>query len=336
MPDTSNSCDKQSATTVKRLAFSLSAVLAMLFAILVYTSLATPVHAGPTAITVNDAGDFEFCGTLVTTYICTLRGAIRLANANPGSTIDFDNSIGVITLTQSLLLITGTGTFIDGTGPVPIINGVGMSNGDIIVVNADDVTIRALQLINGVQDIFADSADIRVIGGIRAHIFFNRIGAKASSTSCFGDGLSRASRYGIVLSNTVSGSPFGGNAGAFIYGNVVGCHQLHGIVLLGADYVYIGQDHNGTSYPNYIGVNEFGSALPNDSYGILITQYGADGAEHNLMRDNVIAGNGADGIYLSGSNTDINAIGGNKIGLRADGSVLANGGDGVHLGGGTT
>jgi hypothetical protein len=87
---------------------------------------------------------------------------------------------------------------------------------------------------------------------------------------------------------------------------------------------------------NYIGVDPSGgSALANDS-GVYIDS----GANNNYIggantgEGNVISGNSAGGVAITGSGTNSNEVLGNYIGVSSAGSALANGGGGLNITGG--
>ncbi len=68
-------------------------------------------------------------------------------------------------------------------------------------------------------------------------------------------------------------------------------------------------------YGNFIGTDFAGAgALPNASYGVWVAE-----GQGNTIADNLISGNQAAGVYLSGENTGENRLLGNRIGLSLDG-----------------
>ena len=106
--------------------------------------------------------------------------------------------------------------------------------------------------------------------------------------------------------------------------------------------VYVGG--TGTCYNviegNYLGLNAAGTvAVSNLSAGVEIS----GGAQSNLVGGyvagarNVIAGNNAGGVSITGTNTSGNVVAGNYIGLNAAGTAtVANNGSGVQMFNGTT
>lgn len=115
-------------------------------------------------------------------------------------------------------------------------------------------------------------------------------------------------------------------------GNVISGNGQYGVDITGA-----GSDTN-TLISNKIGVNITGTtALPNGLAGVLIH----GGAANNLVGtsqgvgDNVISGNSAQGVVISGTNTTGNSVAGNYIGTNVDGTSVTNGSYGVMIEAGT-
>ena len=78
---------------------------------------------------------------------------------------------------------------------------------------------------------------------------------------------------------------------------------------------------------NYIGTDATGSSdLGNSADGIEIS----GGAQSNVIGGldpnarNILAGNDNDGIWITGSGTDLNIVQGNWIGIGTDSSALGN------------
>lgn len=162
-------------------------------------------------------------------------------------------------------------------------------------------------------------------------IFGNYIGLDYLGTTKVANGQS-----GIFIEateNTATGTKIGAiGAGSY---NVISGNTGTGITLSGrgvtnTDIIY-----------NYIGTNlNRSAAIGNNSYGILVT----NGASNNSIgssdanRGNLIAGNGADGIYITGGNyasgARNNQVFGNTIGIGYSGSnpiALPNTGAGIVL-----
>ena len=209
---------------------------------------------------------------------------------------------------------------------IPRINASGLSF-DTFVINASYVTISNLSLINGNPSF---SADIRIGGGlVGTRIAFNYIGTVPGATNCTPGGVTRNGWSGIIISGNHDGSP--GEASAYIYGNVIGCHPGHAIYIYNSDYAAVGVQPPPVTIPggNWLGVSLTGEALSNNTGGIILEGNGATAA-HNTIANNVISGNGGSGIAVRGAY--YNTIRANKIGTNPAGTAaLPNGGDGIDV-----
>lgn len=126
----------------------------------------------------------------------------------------------------------------------------------------------------------------------------NVIGLNAAATTKVANGS-----YGLYLPNG-NNSVIGGNG----IGNVIAGNGQDGIFISGSST-------NNAIYGNFIGVNQSGSPnLGNSMFGVHISL-----APGNIIGDagngrgNLIAGNGADGIYVIGESATGNAIRANSI-----------------------
>ncbi|CAG0931299.1 hypothetical protein TFLX_02079 [Thermoflexales bacterium] len=269
---------------------------------------------------------------------CTLRGAINKANGDPANiyTIYFSPTVDLIVPLSPLPTITANDLWIMGSGGVPRIDGLFMSGGDPFTINANNIRVDGLSIVN-VQDTVAnDYADIRVIGGTKVQILSNYLGTLPPSsavTNCTpnpigGGAVSRNAAYGIFVESGVTGNS--GNNSVFIAGNTIGCHADSGILLSGADYVNI--------EANYIGVNVNSVPITQTHDGISLISDGSNNApRYNTLNNNFVSGNGGYGILIRGNGTANtngavgNAIIGNRIGLAPNGSRLGNDAGGVLL-----
>ena len=134
---------------------------------------------------------------------------------------------------------------------------------------------------------------------------------------------------GVRIEAGASYNSLGGAGGR----NVISGNSGDGVGIRGA-----GTDHNQV-VGNYIGTDETGgSAQANAGHGVHIlgdAQYNDVGGEV-AGQGNVIAGNLQSGIMIEGSDTMINRVGGNLIGVAAEGaSPLGNGHHGVGIYGGS-
>ncbi|MFM1920892.1 MAG: hypothetical protein RLZZ303_2526 [Candidatus Hydrogenedentota bacterium] len=121
-------------------------------------------------------------------------------------------------------------------------------------------------------------------------------------------------------------------------GVVNGGNAISGNTTFGVDIVGTGnasETELNTLRANRIGTNPAGTAaIPNGSAGVRLSA----GAEANTLggslagEGNVLSGNGAEGVLLTGSNTKDNVIQGNTIGAALDGvTPLGNASDGIRI-----
>jgi hypothetical protein len=248
---------------------------------------------------------------------CTLRGAITLANANPGSTIEFDKGPGDIHPGSALPSINVAMT-IDGTtetgysgDPIVVLRGPVAAGVDGLTVNASGVVIKGL-VINRFDD-----NGILVTGSGVATITDNFIGVDVDGDTA------RPNATGIRISSSVGGTVIGGASASDR--NVISGNTFDGITV----------DSGGSNNirNNYIGVDSSGTFdVGNGGEGIhLFTSGNTIGGP---VQGNVISGNASVGIRTLGSSN--NVIKGNFIGTNAGGNgVIANGTNGIRLGAGS-
>jgi len=150
------------------------------------------------------------------------------------------------------------------------------------------------------------------------HVFGNTIGLNAAGTAALGNGT--GVRIFASFGNIIGGDdPAERNiiSGNFVPGD-------------NGDGVRIASGAEGNSViGNYIGVNAAGdAAVPNTRFGVDID----GGAFDNIVRDNVISGNGSTGLNLRFTGTTGNTVAGNRIGIAAESSTaLPNGHFGVAI-----
>jgi CSLREA domain-containing protein len=241
--------------------------------------------------------------------LCTLRGAIMVANGNPGpDTIEFDlpgEGPQTIDILSALPTITDPVT-IDGTTedgwigpPIVMLNWASEQAGvNGLTVTGGGTTIRGL-VVSG----FSGSG-ITLAGGGNTVV-----------GSYVGTDLSGAGDVGNLLDGirvTSAENAIGGTAA--LDRNVISGNGRQGIYIQ-----FFGADDNVVS-GNYIGTNAAGTAaLPNGSDGVVV----------NIGRRNTIGGTAAGaGNLISGNSsngvsilTPENGILGNRIGTNADGSA---------------
>lgn len=257
----------------------------------------------------------------------SLRSAITNANYYPGlDTITFNIAgagVHTINLVSALPTLTEPAMINGATQPgyagAPLIelNGAsaGASPGLRLVAAASGSTIRALALNR------FGSHGIQVDGGSSNALLANFIGTDASGTAARGNSLE-----GIYL-NGSSGNTVGGLAAA--ERNLISANGDAGI--------YILNGFSNTVLGNYIGTTlAANAALGNGNNGI--TVYSAPGLAASGNRvgraggRNIISGNRASGIYLSGSGVTGSVLQANYIGVNSSGTAgLSNLADGISL-----
>jgi len=157
---------------------------------------------------------------------------------------------------------------------------------------------------------------LRVTNADNTTIQANFFGMAANNNTALGNALN-----GVLINGDSSQTIMGG---PIPLGNVVAANLQNGIVVADTASFF-------TSYNTFCGlaafsdVTTFGNALD----GMLITTTGGN----ILIRTNVIASNGDDGIEISGHATDVR-VAGNIIGLNTQGLLpMGNGDNGVEVGG---
>jgi titin len=162
----------------------------------------------------------------------------------------------------------------------------------------------------------------------------NFIGTDSAGSNTIGNGVAGVRINAGAVANTIGGTGAGAE-------NVISGNEAEGVLISGA----------GTSgnlvQGNYIGTNPTGTgALPNQN-GVLI-QAGAvnntiGGAVANTIggtsagAENVISGNKAEGVLISGAGTSGNLVQGNFIGTDSNGSnTIGNGRAGILINRGAT
>jgi parallel beta-helix repeat protein len=280
-----------------------------IISILLATSLDVK-PASASTYTVNSDGDGtditpgdNVCETATGNGICTLRAAIKEANAHEGvDTITF-NIAGA--LTYRIIYISSTlptlneQVTIQGPnlgGASIILDGMDGSTGGFWVA-ANNCQIRNLTIRNFQRGIVVAGTSSKIISGVL--IAGNRIGNFGFAIP----GPVGNSIDGIYLRDTL-GVVIGGDTSADR--NIISGNGGTGILIQdSASTLVVG---------NYIGTNEGGTSAQGNLGGIDIL-YGSTG---NTIRNNVISGNQYDGISIGGSSNDIF---GNYIGTNAAGTV---------------
>ena len=311
----------------KRLA-TLACVLVLC---LIGLSVATPVVRADT-FTVTSTAD---------TGTGSLRWAIDQANSKPGrhtitfsiptSDGGFSLARGVWTIQPASSLPTLTGeTTIDGSTQTewmgdanrlgPEIELDGSKAGGLTVgldIHGNQNQVRSL-IINR----FA-AAGIHISQGMTNTVSGCYIGTDHTGT------VAQPNDIGVYVVDDASWNIIGGTVPE--QRNLISGNSDSGLRLEGVEYNDV--------WGNYIGTDRTGSSrLPNGTHGVHVL----GGAEFNDVGGelpeygNLISGNNGHGVYIEGSNTMINRVGGNTIGLNASHSApLHNGKHGVGLYDGT-
>jgi hypothetical protein len=158
----------------------------------------------------------------------------------------------------------------------------------------------------------------------------NYIGTNVNSATGLGNGGNGISITDGADSNIIGGARTGQR-------NVISGNSGDGVRIDDATNNAVSGNYIGTSVAGTFAIANGGAGvtLRNGATGNVIGVYDGDVNEHN-----VISGNSADGIVITGSGTELNWISGNYIGVQYDGSTaLGNGsgtggGDGVRIDGG--
>ena len=250
---------------------------------------------------------------------CTLRDAIKAANANPGTSLILFN-IGsgpqVIPLSSQLPAVTNQ-VSIDGTfqpgyagSPLIVLDGQNMV-ADGLVLSADTSKVKALVVCRFTESGIVLNSGSNAIQG-------NYVGVDPSGSSAKPNG-----RYGIFV-NGGSANEIGGEGPGD--GNVISGN--------GSDGLHITGGANNLVHGNRVGTDAGGvSAIPNGGSGVVVENSvgGQVGCTVTSAR-NVISGNSGSGVLVTGSAATGVLVGTNFIGTNASGSgPLANAGSGVRI-----
>lgn len=198
-------------------------------------------------------------------------------NGSSGGSVVRGNYIGVSSNGSTALGNNGAGVSVAGANGIQI-GGSDAGAGNVISGN----TGPGLILQNNAQN---------------SVVARNIIGLNAAATASVGN-----SSFGIYLPNG-NNSTIGGNGS----GNVIAGNGQDGIFISGSST-------NNAIYGNAIGTNQGGSGgLGNSMFGVHISLAPGNKIGDTGGLGNLIAGNGADGIYVTGESATGNAIRANSI-----------------------
>ena len=247
-------------------------------------------------------------GLNITASGCTIKG-LDISDF-PGNGITLSNSTGNV--------IQGNFIGCDLTGAKTLPN---TSNGILIYNSANNLIGGTNALTrNYVVDAGADGIHIEGAAGTNNQVLGNIVGMNSTGTGQ----PTQVGGNGIIITNAASGNFIGGtNAGA---GNVSSGNNKSGLLIAGPNASL------NTVQGNFFGIDITGTnAAKNsvDGFTILNSSSNTIGGLTFAAR-NVIAGNGGNGITISGPAAKYNLVQGNFIGCDQSGTVsLKNNSDGV-------
>ena len=305
---------------------SRSVMLRRLLLLTVLTGSSLVVLAGEAAaanITVTEETDESN-----TDGDCSLREAIQAANTDTAvdactqgsglDTISFNISPDIVAATSELPAIV-TAMIIDGTSDPDsdriMLDGSLTTSAHGLRISAGGSTVMGMVITDfDLDGIRLESGDGNTVKG--NYIGTNVTGTAAGPGNSNGVGIDAGSD-----SNTIGGATLDDM-------NVISGNQTG---------IYITNGNTNVVRGNRIGTNAAGTgAVPNTSVGVNVTSAVVGNTEfpsngNQIGPGNLIAGNGSDGVQISGALTDGTTVIGNTIGNAVGTSALANGINGVGL-----
>ena len=275
-------------------------------------------HAAPAIIIVVNDGGLGSDPLPCAPGTWTLRCAIVYANYNANTWIRFAPNVPAVLLQSALPTITGSGTWIDGSDGTgvyvgPRIDGIFMTAGNGLTINASYVTISNMKIVN----IPSDGEDISILGGKDIEISYDYLGILPGATQC--NGLSSGVGVGVAADRQGSANNFNGTA--YIIANTISCHRGSGVEIVNSNYVYVGVTRDGlygNQYVNNIGTTANGTRAAGNGYaGVRV----AVNSDQITIRGNRIAYNATGGVTADGTNITVayNTLSGNYWGLALGG-----------------
>ncbi len=269
-------------------------------------------HAGTAAVGNGHDGVFIQDGAASNTIGGDSFDAVNLISGNAAAGIEIANSGTTNNLVQSDAIGTDvTGTVALGNGTAGIILESGASSNTI-----GNPTSEAVNLISGNG---SDGIDIGGAGTSDNLIEQNAIGMDVTGTVALGN-----HNNGVTIENGATGNSIGGAAEGS--GNIISGNGAHGVEITDP-----GTESN-VVQGDLIGTDVTGTtALGNQGDGVLV-QNSAAANDIGGAAVNIIRGNHAAGIVLTGAGTAENQVAGSVIGLDVSGTLdVANLGNGVTI-----
>ena len=253
-----------------------------------------------------------------------VNGTAALGNSLAGVRIDGGAAGNVIGVAGAQNIISGNGTqgvYLTGSGVT----------GNQVLGNYIGVNINGTIALNNAQ------AGVRIDGGAAG----NAIGAAGAQNIISGNGTQGVYLTGNgVTGNQVLGNYIGVNVnGTAALGNILAGVRIDGgaagnvIGVAGAQNIISGNGTQGVYLTgngvtgnqvlgNYIGVNVNGTAaLNNAQAGVRIDDQAAGNAIGAAGAQNIISGNGTQGVYMTGIGVTGNQVLGNYIGVNVNGTA---------------
>lgn len=239
-------------------------------------------------------------------------GNVISGNTDDGIEVRGDNAASNI-IAGNLIGTAADGNSAIGNGA----NGIRLSQGAPLTA-IGGATVGESNLISGNA-----SAGVRLTTALQTSLRGNRIGVNA------GGSVAIPNSIGVVIESATSQT----TVGLVGSGNVISGNTTYGVDIIGTESA--SKTTLNTLKANRIGTTILGTAaLPNGAAGVRLSA----NAEANTLggslasEGNLISGNAAEGVLITGSNTKLNVLEGNLIGVAVDGvSPLPNDSDGIRI-----
>jgi titin len=242
----------------------------------------------------------------------TVTGARNVVSGNGNAGVTIQGAVSTENLVQGNYIGTNAG----GTSRLP------NTKAGVTINDAPNNTIGgsasgAGNLISGNGE---DGVHIMGVNATGNVVLGNYIGTNHDGSAALGN-----QRHGVIV-DQVSQNTVGGTTAA--ERNIISGNAANGVAIKGTTAI------SNTVRGNYIGTDASGiAAVPNSASGVLIESAPNNTIGGTAISDrNLIAGNGADGIFILGSSSSGNRVQGNYIGTTfAGNAALANNENGVKV-----